>query len=77
MFSYYLINEIIIVYRDIHLVAVDIDPAMLKIATNYFGLVQDEKMEIVIEDGIEFLNKSAKKGKNAEHNLETDKITII
>lgn len=45
------------------MIAVDIDPAMLEIATKYFGLVQDEQLEIVIEDGIEFLKKSVKKGK--------------
>lgn len=49
--------------RDIKITAVDIDPAMLTIATDYFGLVQDDQLEIIIEDGIQYLNKSAKKGK--------------
>ena len=47
-----------------NITAVDIDPAMLSIATKYFGLVQDEHLNVVIEDGIQFLTKAAKNGKN-------------
>lgn len=36
---------------------------MLSVATNYFGLVEDERLKVVIEDGIEFLNKAVKSGK--------------
>lgn len=35
---------------------------MLTVATNYFGLVEDERLKVVIEDGIEFLDKAAKSG---------------
>lgn len=50
--------------RKAHITAVDIDPAMLQIATNYFGLVVDDRMDVVIEDGLKFLSKAANSGKS-------------
>lgn len=47
-----------------HITAVDIDPAMLQVATNYFGLVVDDRMDVIIEDGLKFLNKAANSGKS-------------
>lgn len=47
-----------------HITAVDIDPAMLQVATSYFGLVVDDRMDVVIEDGLKFLNKAAHNGKS-------------
>lgn len=44
--------------------AVDIDPAMLQVATNYFGLVVDDRMDVVIEDGLKFLSKAADSGQS-------------
>lgn len=44
--------------------AVDIDPAMLQVATNYFGLIVDDRMDVVIEDGLKFLSKAANGGKS-------------
>ncbi|XP_037038786.1 eEF1A lysine and N-terminal methyltransferase homolog [Bradysia coprophila] len=44
--------------------AVDIDPAMLQVATNYFGLVVDDRMDVVIEDGLKFLTKAADNGQS-------------
>lgn len=35
---------------------------MLTIATNYFGLKEDERLKVVIDDGIEFLEKAVKAG---------------
>lgn len=49
--------------RDVNVTAVDIDPAMLKVATDYFGLVQDNRLKVVIDDGIEFLKKTVKMSK--------------
>lgn len=43
--------------------AVDIDPAMLDVATKWFGLEQTEQMEIKIEDGLKFLENELKTGK--------------
>lgn len=48
--------------RDVILTAVDIDAAMLTVATNYFGLTCDDKLNVVIDDGLEFLEKSANAG---------------
>ncbi|PSN48593.1 hypothetical protein C0J52_14657 [Blattella germanica] len=41
---------------------VDIDPAMLDVATNYFDLVQDERLDVYIRDGIQFIHQAAEKG---------------
>lgn len=35
---------------------------MLTAATDYFGLVQDTRLKVVIDDGIKFLKKSLKNG---------------
>lgn len=43
--------------------AVDIDAAMLTIATNYFGLIPDEHMRVVIDDGMVFLENAEQTGK--------------
>ncbi|XP_063922561.1 eEF1A lysine and N-terminal methyltransferase homolog [Zophobas morio] len=42
--------------------AVDIDPEMLEVATKWFGLVQNERLKVVIQDGVEFLGKMAAAG---------------
>lgn len=49
--------------RDINITAVDIDPSMLTVATDYFGLVQDHRLKVVIDDGIKFLKKAVKNGR--------------
>lgn len=43
--------------------AVDIDAAMLSVATNYFGLTPDERLKVVIDDGIVFIDNAANSGK--------------
>lgn len=49
-------------HRDVNITAVDIDPSMLTVATDYFGLVQDNRLKVVIDDGIKFLKKAVKNG---------------
>jgi spermidine synthase len=41
---------------------VDIDPAMLEVATKYFDLVQDERLDVYIRDGAQFIQQAAEKG---------------
>ena len=41
----------------------EIDETILKVATDYFGLVQDEKLRVEIADGIEFIRDAAIKNK--------------
>ncbi|XP_055591887.1 eEF1A lysine and N-terminal methyltransferase homolog [Uranotaenia lowii] len=41
--------------RPINLVAVEIDPEMLTVATSYFGLTLDDRLRVEISDGIEYL----------------------
>lgn len=46
------------IYRrmpDTHLVAVEIDPAMVHIARTYFGLPDDERLSVVVGDGAEYI----------------------
>lgn len=43
----------------LNITAVEIDKEMLKIATEYFGLVQNENLKVEIADGIKFLEESA------------------
>jgi spermidine synthase len=42
--------------------AVDIDPAMLEVATEYFDLVQNERLAVYIRDGAQFIQQAAEKG---------------
>lgn len=37
---------------------------MLTVATNFFGLVQDNRLKVVIDDGIKFLKKALKNGQS-------------
>lgn len=46
----------------VRITAVDIDPAMLEVATNYFDLVQDERLDVYIRDGAQFIQQAAEKG---------------
>lgn len=49
-------------FRDINIIAVDIDPAMSEVAEKYFGLKEDERMHVIIEDGLQFLTNCNKEG---------------
>lgn len=40
----------------------DIDPAMLEVATEYFDLVQNERLAVYIRDGAQFIQQAAEKG---------------
>lgn len=42
-------------FRNVNITAVDIDPDMMEIATKYFGAVQNERLQITIDDGINYL----------------------
>lgn len=44
----------------IHVTAVDIDPEMLQVAKNWFGLDENEKLSVVIQDGVEYLEEMAR-----------------
>uniref|UniRef100_A0A1B6FY48 Methyltransferase type 11 domain-containing protein n=1 Tax=Cuerna arida TaxID=1464854 RepID=A0A1B6FY48_9HEMI len=46
----------------VRITAVDIDPAIYEVATKYFDLQEDEHLKVVIEDGLDYLKNSAKKG---------------
>nr|CAD7207496.1 unnamed protein product [Timema douglasi] len=50
----------------IRVTAVDIDPTVLEVATEYFNLVQDERLEVYIRDGLHFIKQAAEKGSTFE-----------
>lgn len=60
--KYYYKNIFFFACRDTNITAVDIDPSILTVATDYFGLQQDNRLKVVIDDGIEFLKKAVKNG---------------
>ncbi|EFA04484.1 eEF1A lysine and N-terminal methyltransferase homolog [Tribolium castaneum] len=43
----------------IRVTAVDIDPEMLEVATKWFGLSQNERLQVVIQDGVKYLEEIA------------------
>ncbi|VDL85042.1 unnamed protein product [Nippostrongylus brasiliensis] len=49
-------------YPKINVTAVEIEPKMLEIATKWFGLVQDERHRVIIEDGVKFLRRAVENG---------------
>lgn len=48
-------------FKDKNIDVVEIDPAMTNIAKKYFGLKDDERLNIYHQDGRSFINKSEKK----------------
>lgn len=50
-------------FFQIKITAVEIDEVMLKVATEYFGLVQDDRLKVEITDGLKFIEDSASAGK--------------
>lgn len=43
--------------RTVRIVAVEIDPMMLEIAEQYFDLKLDDRLHVVIDDGLKFIEK--------------------
>lgn len=47
--------------KDLNITAVEIDPEIVKVAKEYFGLVEDKtRLEVVVDDGLAFLKNSEK-----------------
>uniref|UniRef100_A0A1B6KFC0 PABS domain-containing protein n=2 Tax=Graphocephala atropunctata TaxID=36148 RepID=A0A1B6KFC0_9HEMI len=49
-------------FPTVRIIAVDIDPAIYEVATNYFDLQEDSQLKVVIEDGLDYLKHSADRG---------------
>ncbi|XP_054285065.1 eEF1A lysine and N-terminal methyltransferase homolog [Macrosteles quadrilineatus] len=49
-------------FLSVRVTAVDIDPKILEVATKYFHLKEDERLQTVIEDGLDYLKKAASSG---------------
>ncbi|EAT46630.1 AAEL002186-PA [Aedes aegypti] len=50
--------------RNSNMVAVEIDPEMQTVATNYFGLTLDERLKVEIKDGIDYLRDCAEQNQH-------------
>ncbi|KAI4498610.1 hypothetical protein M0802_006316 [Mischocyttarus mexicanus] len=50
-------------FTNLKITAVEIDEAILKVAVQYFGLTLDDRMQVKIADGIEFIKYAASEGK--------------
>ena len=46
----------------VHLDVVDLDPAVVDVAKNWFGCVEDERMKLYAQDGLKFITDKAKQG---------------
>lgn len=44
------------------LTAVDLDPAMVRVAQEWFGFQPDARLKVQIEDGINYIHEAAKDG---------------
>ncbi|KAL0848842.1 hypothetical protein ABMA28_013262 [Loxostege sticticalis] len=53
-------------YDDLKVTAVDLDPAMLEVAREYFELKVDDHLDVHIKDGVDFLRDEAKAGHKYE-----------
>jgi spermidine synthase len=49
-------------YDDLTITAVDLDPTMVEVAKDHFELKIDEKLEVQIKDGLDFLREEADAG---------------
>lgn len=43
--------------------AVEIDPKVYKVAKDWFGLIEDEKLKVNVDDALKYVNNAAKQGK--------------
>ncbi|KAL1123784.1 hypothetical protein AAG570_001557 [Ranatra chinensis] len=50
------------VFKKTTITAVELDPDMLKVAKEHFGLTVGKSLNVVISDGLDFIRESAKKG---------------
>ncbi|XP_047349275.1 eEF1A lysine and N-terminal methyltransferase homolog isoform X1 [Vespa velutina] len=50
-------------FSNLKITTVEIDEAILKVAVEHFGLTLDNRMQVQIADGIEFIKNSASEGK--------------
>lgn len=58
-------------FKQIHLDVVELDGAMLQVATEWFGLQLDERLKVFVDDGIKFIEEKSKES------LEEGKYDII
>lgn len=47
--------------KELSMTAIEIDPEIVKVAKEYFGLIEDKnRLEVIVDDGLEFLKNSEK-----------------
>lgn len=52
-----LLNDL---FPSISITGVELDPLVVEIAKKYFGLKTNEKLKVIVKDGLEFLNEKSK-----------------
>lgn len=57
-----LINDLF-TFSTTRITAVEIDPIMLEVAEQYFELKQDDRFHVVIDDGLNFIERCHNEGK--------------
>lgn len=48
-------------FNTINISVLELDPAVVNIAKKYFGLIENERCNIIIENGLDYINKQAEK----------------
>ena len=48
------------IFKKCEIDSVEIDEQIVKVAEDYYGLKQDNKMRVHVGDGIKFINESSK-----------------
>ncbi|KHJ40836.1 UTP--glucose-1-phosphate uridylyltransferase [Trichuris suis] len=49
-------------YPDVNIVAVEIDPTIIEVAKRWFSFVEDEKLRVVINDGVKYIREACRTG---------------
>lgn len=49
-------------FSQAHVAVVEIDPSMLEVATRWFGFSQDDRMQVHVSDGVDYVAKLAAEG---------------
>lgn len=58
-----LVNYIYHYLKDLSVSVLEIDPEIVKVAKEYFGLIEDKKrLEVVVEDGLQYLREKSSEG---------------
>ncbi|CDW53405.1 Spermine synth domain containing protein [Trichuris trichiura] len=49
-------------HPDVNIVAVEIDPTIIEVAKRWFSFVEDEKLRVVVSDGVKYIREACRTG---------------